>query len=334
MRALVTGGGGFLGAAIVRRLVERGDSVRTLQRGRYPGLEALGVECVRGDIADRTVVDSAVAGCDLVFHVAAKVEMWGPIEPFRLANVVGTRNVLEAMRRNGGGRLIFTSSPSVVHGGAGIEGADESLPYPDHYEAAYPETKAEAERLVLAADSDDLPTVALRPHLIWGPGDTNLIPKLVDRARAGQLRLVGDGSNLVDTVVIDNAVDAHLLAADRLAADRACAGRAYFITNGDPRPIAEIINGFVTAAGLDPVTRTIPLGVAVAAGTLFETLHRIKPSPKGPRMTPFLARNLATPHWYDISAARRDLGYEPSVSIEEGMARVRGWFEAGAGEAG
>ena len=328
MRALVTGGGGFLGAAIVRRLVERGDAVRTLQRGRYPRLEALGVECVRGDIADPEVVDSAVAGCDLVFHVAAKVEMWGPREPFRLANVVGTRNVVEAMRRNGGGRLVFTSSPSVVHGGAGIEGVDESLPYPDHYEAFYPETKAEAERLVLAANSADLPTVSLRPHLIWGPGDTHLIPNLVDRARAGQLRLVGDGSNLIDTVYIDNAVEAHLLAAEGLAADRACAGRAYFITNDDPRPIGEIINGFVTAAGLDPVTRTVPLGVAVAAGRLFETLHRLKPSAGGPRMTPFLARNLATAHWYDISAAKRDLGYEPLVSIEEGMARVREWFDA------
>ena len=328
MRALVTGGGGFLGAAIVRRLVERGDAVRTLQRGRYPGLEALGVECVRGDIADPEVVDSAVAGCDLVFHVAAKVEMWGPREPFRLANVVGTRNVVEAMRRNGGGRLVFTSSPSVVHGGAGIEGVDESLPYPDHYEAFYPETKAEAERLVLAANSADLPTVSLRPHLIWGPGDTHLIPNLVDRARAGQLRMVGDGSNLIDTVYIDNAVEAHLLAAEGLAADRACAGRAYFITNDDPRPIGEIINGFVTAAGLDPVTRTVPLGVAVAAGRLFETLHRLKPSAGGPRMTPFLARNLATAHWYDISAAKRDLGYEPLVSIEEGMARVREWFDA------
>ena len=328
MRALVTGGGGFLGAAIVRRLVERGDAVRTLQRGRYPRLEALGVECVRGDIADPEVVDSAVAGCDLVFHVAAKVEMWGPREPFRLANVVGTRNVVEAMRRNGGGRLVFTSSPSVVHGGAGIEGVDESLPYPDHYEAFYPETKAEAERLVLAANSADLPTVSLRPHLIWGPGDTHLIPNLVDRARAGQLRMVGDGSNLIDTVYIDNAVDAHLLAAEGLAADRACAGRAYFITNDDPRQIGEIINGFVTAAGLDPVTRTVPLGVAVAAGRLFETLHRLKPSAGGPRMTPFLARNLATAHWYDISAAKRDLGYEPLVSIEEGMARVREWFDA------
>lgn len=326
MRSLVTGGGGFLGGAIVRRLVENGDRVRALQRGHYPELEALGVECVRGDIADPELVDGAVAGCDRVFHVAARVEMWGPREPFRLVNVVGTENIIESMRRHSVGKLVFTSSPSVVHGGECIEGADESLPYPDHFEAAYPETKAEAERRVLAANSAELSTVSLRPHLIWGPDDTNLVPKIVERARAGQLRLVGDGSNLVDTVYIDNVVDAHVAAADRLGPDSDCAGRAYFITNDDPRPIKEIINGFVTAAGLAPVEKTIPLGVAVAAGRLFEALHRVKPSPAGPRMTPFLARNLATAHWYDISAAKRDLGYEATVDIDEGMVRLRDWL--------
>jgi nucleoside-diphosphate-sugar epimerase len=333
MRSLVTGGGGFLGRAVVRRLIAAGDSVRTLQRGRYPELDALGVECVRGDIADPETVDRAVAGCDRVFHVAAKVEMWGPREPFRLANVVGTENILRAMRRHGVDRLVFTSSPSVVHGGGNIEGATESLPYPDHFEAAYPETKAAAERLVLAANSPELLTVALRPHLIWGPGDTNLIPTIVDRARAGQLRLVGDGSNLIDTVYIDNAVDAHLLAAERLGPESACAGRAYFITNDDPRPIREIINGFVTAAGLAPVEKTIPVGMAVAAGRFFEALHRIVPSPGGPRMTPFLARHLSTAHWYDISAAKKDLGYQAVVGVDEGMARLREWFRSCPGGA-
>ncbi len=331
MTTLVTGGGGFLGGAIVRELVERGDDVRTLQRGEYPALRALGVECVRGDIADPELVDRAVAGCDTVFHVAAKVEMWGPREPFRLANVVGTENVLAAMRRHGVRRLIFTSSPSVVHGGTDIEGADESLPYAREFEAFYPETKAEAERLVLAADGDELATVALRPHLVWGPGDTNLVPKIIERARRGQLRLVGDGSNLVDTVYIDNAVDAHLAAADRLAPGASCAGRAYFISNDDPRPLKEIVNGFVIAAGLDPVERSVPLGVAVAAGWLFERLYRVAPSPDGPRMTRFLAQNLATAHWYDISAAKRDLGYQPRVSIDEGMERLRAWLRSEAG---
>lgn len=327
MRSLVTGGGGFLGKAIVRRLVENGDNVRTLQRGDYPELEALGAECVRGDIAEAEVVDRAVKGCDRVFHVAAKVEMWGPVAPFRRVNVDGTRNIIDAMRRWGVGRLVFTSSPSVVHAGVDIEGADESLPYPDHYEAAYPATKAEAEKLILAANGPDLATVALRPHLIWGPEDTTLVPQLVDRARAGQLRLVGDGSNLIDTVVIDNAVDAHLGAADRLAPDAPCAGRAYFISNDDPRPIKEIINGFVTAAGLEPVERSISVKAAVIAGHVFETLHRLLPMTGKPRMTPFLALNLATAHWYDISAAKRDLGYEPLVGIDEGMRRLKLWFD-------
>ncbi len=326
MRSLVTGGGGFLGGAIVRRLVAGGDAVVALQRRRTPELEALGVECCRGDIADPGVVDRAVEGCDRVFHVAAKVEMWGPREPFVRANIVGSSNIIDAVRRHGVGRLVFTSSPSVVHGGAGIEGADESLPYPDRYAAHYPETKAESERMVLFANGPELSTVALRPHLIWGPGDTNLVPRIVERARSGRLRLVGDGSNLVDTVYIDNAVDAHLSAAERLEPGAACAGRAYFITNDDPRPIREIINGFVTAAGLPPVERSVRVGAAVAAGHLFETLHRFFPSPSGPRMTPFLARNLATAHWYDISAAKRDLGYTPRVGIDEGMNRLRAWL--------
>jgi len=331
MRSLVTGGGGFLGGAIVRRLVGAGESVRTLQRGHYPELDALGVECLRGDIADPEIVDRAVAGCDRVFHVAAKVEMWGPREPFRIANVVGTEILIESMRRHGVPKLIFTSSPSVVHGGDDIEAATEALPYPDHFEAAYPETKAEAERLVLAANSPELSTIALRPHLIWGPEDTHLVPTIVDRARSGQLRLVGDGSNLIDTVYIDNAVDAHLLAAERLDADSACAGRAYFITNDDPRPIREIINGFVTAAGLPPVEKTVPVRMAVAAGWVFEAIHRVFPSSGGPRMTPFLARHLSTAHWYDIAAAKRDLGYRARVGIDEGMDRLRTWFQSSAG---
>jgi len=330
MRSLVTGGGGFLGGAIVRRLLTLGDEVRALQRGDYPELDALGVECIRGDIADLATVERAVAGCDRVFHVAAKVEMWGPKPPFYLANVVGTRNVLDAMRRHGVGRLIFTSSPSVVHAGADIEGADESLPYPDRYEAAYPETKAESERMVLAADGPDLATVALRPHLIWGPGDRTLVPSIVDRARKGQLRLVGDGSNLIDTVYIDNVVDAHIAAAERLGAGSPCSGRTYFISNDDPRPVKEIVNAFVAAAGLAPVEKSIPVGAAVAVGHVFETLHRILPATGDPRMTPFLARNLATAHWYDISAAKRDLGYRPRVGIDEGLQRLKAWFESGA----
>lgn len=327
MKALVTGGGGFLGGALVRRLVGEGATVRTLQRGVYPELGALGVEQITGDIVDSEIVERAVAGCEVVFHVAAKVEMWGPYEPFYRANVIGTDNVLAAMRRQGASRLVFTSSPSVVHGRGNLAGADESAPYPDRFEAAYPQTKAMAEMAVLAANDRDLATTALRPHLVWGPGDRNLVPQLIARARAGRLRFVGDGSNLVDTTYIDNAVDAHILAAARLAPGAACAGRAYFISNGEPQPIREVVNGILGAAGLPPESRSVPLRAALAAGFVLEALHRLRPSRNGPAMTRFIARNLATTHWYDISAARRDLGYEPEVSIAEGLERLREWFE-------
>jgi nucleoside-diphosphate-sugar epimerase len=326
LKTLVTGGGGFLGGAIVRRLVNDGHQVRAFQRAHYPKLDTLGVEQIRGDVADAETVDRAVRGVDVVFHVAAKVDMWGPYEPFRLVNVVGTENVLAAMRRHCVPKLVFTSSPSVVHGRGDLEGVDESVPYPDTFDAAYPATKAIAEQTVIAANSPELATIALRPHLIWGPGDTNLVPRIIARARAGQLRLVGDGSNLVDTVYIDNAMQAHLLAADCLEAGAPCAGRAYFISNGDPRPLKEIINGILAAADLPPVERSVPRFAAVAAGAVLETAHRLLPLKGEPRMTRVIAEHFATSHWYDIGAARRDFGYEPEVSIEEGLRRLADWL--------
>jgi nucleoside-diphosphate-sugar epimerase len=328
VKALVTGGGGFLGGAIVRRLVDRGWTVHTLQRGNYPKLDELGVEQIRGDIADADTVSRAIDGTDIVFHVAAKVEPWGAFKPFHQTNVVGTENVLTAVRHHGVSKLVYTSTPSVVHSGGDLAGVDESAPYPEHFDAAYPQTKAVAEMAVLAANDAALSTIALRPRLIWGPEDTNVVPQLVARARAGQLRFVGGGSNLVDTVYIDNAVDAHILAADRLAPDAACAGRPYFISNGEPWPMKKIINGILGAAGLPPEERTVPLNAALAAGLIFEGLHRLFPSKEGPRMTRFIARNFAAAHWFDISAARRDLGYEPRISIEEGLARLRTWFDS------
>ena len=328
MRALVTGGGGFLGGAIVRRLVERGSSVRTFQRGHYQQLDELGVEQIRGDISDTEAVSGVVDGCDIVFHVAAKVDPWGAYQPFHRTNVVGTENVLAAMRSRGVPKLVYTSTPSVVHSGGDLAGVDESEPYPERFEAAYPQTKAMAEMAVLAANEDELLTVVLRPRLIWGPEDTNLVPQLVARARAGQLRFVGDGSNLVDTVYIDNAVDAHLLAADCLEPGASCAGRPYFISNGEPWPMKKIINGILGAAGLPPEERSVPLKAALVAGAVFENLYKVFPTREGPRMSRFVARNFATAHWFDISAARRDLGYQPRISIEVGLARLRAWFDS------
>ena len=324
--ALVTGGGGFLGKAIVKRLLQRGMTVRSFSRGVYPELESDGVQCFKGDLADSSAVAAAIEGCDAVFHVGAKAGVWGAYSEYFDANVRGTENVLAACAQHGVDRLIYTSSPSVVHGGEAIEGGDESLPYPDHFEAPYPETKAMAEQMVLAANGSDMMTVALRPHLIWGPDDNHLVPKIVGRARSGKLKLVGDGANLVDTIYIDNAADAHLDAFDSLSPGAACCGKAYFITNGEPRPIKEIVDRMVGAAGLPPVEKFVPMGVAVAAGRTLEMVHRLFAPSKEPIMTAFLARQLGTAHWFDISAARRDLGYEPSVSLDEGFERLAEWF--------
>lgn len=326
VKALVTGAGGFLGGAVARQLVERGDRVRSFSRGEHAHLRELGLEHARGDLADSEAVSRAVEGTDVVFHVAARPGIWGSRRAYHDANVLGTRNVIDACRAHGVTRLVFTSSPSVVFGGADQEGVDETAPYPAKYLAHYPRTKAEAERLVLAADGDELSTVALRPHLVWGPGDNHLAPRLVERARAGRLRLVGEGPSLVDSVYVDNAAEAHLLAADRLAPGAPPAGRAYFISNGEPIPVADLVNRMLAAAGLPPETRRVPAWAAHGAGALLELAFGALRLEREPPMTRFLARQLATAHWFDISAARRDLSYEPRVSIDEGMERLAEWL--------
>jgi nucleoside-diphosphate-sugar epimerase len=336
VKALVTGGGGFLGGAVVDALLARGDEVTSLARGDYPALRERGVTTVRGDLTDLGTARTAVAGCDVVLHVAARAGIRGSAAQFRHSNVEGTRVLLAACREAGIGRLVFTSTPSVVHTGGDIDGGDESLPYATHFDSAYPETKAEAERLVLAANGPDLATVALRPHLVWGPGDTQLVPRILDRARSGRLRFVGDGTAIIDTTYVDDAARAHLDAADRLAPGADCAGRPYFITSGDPRPVHELVNGIVVAGGLEPVHGTVPLPVAVAAGAAVETVWRVLERVPGlgdvgdPPMTRFLARQLATAHWFDISAARRDLGYVPQVPLDEGFVRLAASLRASA----
>ena len=322
MKALVTGGGGFLGKAIVQRLLARGDTVQSFSRGDYPELRALGATNHRGDLADTNAVRRAAEGCDLVFHVAARPGIWGPYEEYYRTNVVGTESVLAACRHWGIARLVFTSTPSVVFNGKDQEGIDESTPYPEHYHAYYPQTKAIAERAVLKANDSRLATVALRPHLIWGPGDHHLIPRILARARAGKLRRIGTRDNLVDCVYIDNAADAHLLAADRLAPGAPIAGKAYFLSQGEPWPLWDLINCILKAADLPPVTRTISPRLAYAAGWALEMLYRCLVLPGEPRMTRFLAEELSTAHWFNIDAARRDLGYRPTMSIEEGMRRL------------
>jgi nucleoside-diphosphate-sugar epimerase len=327
MKALVTGGGGFLGGAIVRRLRARGDEVRSFSRGDCPELRSLGVETIRGDLADPEAVAAVAHGCDIVFHVAAKTGIWGPYEEYYRANVIGTQNVISGCRRHGINRLVYTSSPSVVFNGRDMEGVDESAPYPQHFEASYPETKAQAEKAILEANDSNLATVALRPHLIWGPGDQHLVPRIIARAKVGALRRIGRRPLLVDSVYVDNAAQAHLLAADRLELGSTISGKAYFISQGEPRPLWDLINMILKAAGLPPVNRHISPQLAYAAGWFYERMYRLLRKQSEPPMTRFLARELSTAHWFDIKAARRDLGYEPEISFEEGISRLEEWLK-------
>ncbi len=327
MKALVTGGGGFLGGAIATKLRARGDEVRSFSRGTYAGLQSLGVEHVQGDLADSEAVSEAVRDVDVVFHVGAKAGVWGPYADYFATNVTGTENVITACRREGVRTLVYTSTPSVVFGARDLEGVDESVPYASRYDTAYPETKAIAERKVLESNAPELATVALRPHLIWGPGDNHLVPRIVARGRAGKLRKIGRRPCLVDSIYIDNAADAHILAAEKLTPGAACAGKPYFISNDEPLPIFELINKILAAAGVPPVTRSIPVPLAVMAGWMMETVYRVLSITEEPPMTRFVAHQLATSHWFDISAARRDLGYAPSVTIDEGLERLKRSFQ-------
>jgi len=320
VRALVTGGGGFLGGAIVRQLLDRGESVRSFSRGTYPHLARLGVEGISGDLADAEAVSAAVEGCEIVFHVAALAGVWGPSEAYHRANVVGTENVVSACQRHGVTRLVFTSSPSVVFHGRDQAGVDESVAYPERFLTAYAETKARAEKHVLAAASESLATVALRPHLIWGPGDPHLVPRILERGRAGKLRKIGTEEKRVDSTFIEDAARAHLLAGDRLAPGSPVSGQAYFISQGEPMSVWDLVNRILAAGGLPPVKRTVSPGLAYAAGCVLETVYRMFGIRREPPMTRFVARELSTAHWFDISAARRDFGFEPRTSIEEGMA--------------
>ncbi len=321
MRILVTGGGGFLGQALCRGLVERGHNVSSFNRGLYPPLDALGVRQVQGDLADRDAVIAAATGCEAVFHNAAKAGAWGSHESYHRANVVGTDNVIAACRTHGIGQLVYTSTPSVTHRATHpVEGGTaDTVPYGENFKAPYATSKKLAELAVLAANDADLATIALRPRLIWGPGDNQLLPRLVERANAGRLRFVGDGSNRIDTTYIDNAALAHFDAFEHLTAGAACAGRAYFISNGEPKPVREIVNAMLHAAGAPQVAKTIPFGVAYAAGAICESLWTLLPLRGEPPMTRFLAEQLSTTHWYDMTPATRDFGYVPKVSIAEGL---------------
>lgn len=324
MKAVVTGGGGFVGGALCERLRADGHGVIAVGRRPNPRAEACGIGSVVCDLtaADaRSRLAEIVTGADCVFHTAAHVKMWGPRETFVRGNTAATATVIAACRDAGVGRLVFTSSPSVVAADHDLRGVDESQPYPSRYRALYPETKAAAERAVLAAHGSELRTIALRPHLIFGPGDTNLVPTILTRARAGRLVRVGAGKNLVDLTFIDDCVSAHVRAAEALSARPSAGGRAYFISQGAPVPLWDWIDRVLAFHGLPPVRRRMSLPTAVALATIAETAWRTLGLRSDPPLTRFLAEEMATDHWFDISAARRELGYEPSCTVWEATER-------------
>ncbi|SDR95661.1 NAD-dependent epimerase/dehydratase family protein [Opitutus sp. GAS368] len=326
----VTGASGFIGGKIAERLLADGRRVRVLARRPLPHLEALGAEVIPGDLDNPDALRRGCLGAETVFHVAGRVGVWGSRREFFAVNVGGTQNVIHACREAGVARLVYTSSPSVVYNGGDLAGIDESAPLCVQAPCGYPTSKAAAERVVLAAHGPSFATVALRPHLVWGPGDKNVVPRVLALAKAGRLKIIGSGRNRVDVTHISNVVDAHLLAEGALcnpigykgSGAPPPGGRAYFITNGEPVVLWDWINQLLRGVGITEITRHVPRPVAYAAGGLMEALWRMLPLPGEPPMTRFVAKEMATDHWFDISAARRDLGYHPLVTVADGTTEL------------
>jgi nucleoside-diphosphate-sugar epimerase len=318
LKILVTGGGGFLGSSICRQLTALDHEVVAFQRSPAKHLEAAGIRTARGDITNLEQVCAAAQGVQAIIHTAGKAGVWGDPEDYRRINVTGTNNVIEACRSQAISVLVNTSSPSIVHAGGDIAGADESLPIADHFSAPYPATKAEAEKRVTAANSSELKTVSLRPHLIWGPGDPHILPRLVAKASGGSLALPGP-DKIIDTIFVENAAQAHVNALQELLGSARCAGKAYFVTNNEPMPQGEIIRKLLAAIGVDVKIRAVPVGLAKTAGALCETAWRTFGLKSEPPVTRFSVEQLATAHWFDTSAATRDFGYTPEISIAEGL---------------
>lgn len=326
MRVLVTGASSLIGAGVVGRLAERGDEVVVLQRRRLVGLAA-SVEQHLGDVADAETVVDAARGCTGIIHLAAKVGVVGERADYVSTNVDGTRNVLDAALTHGTSRFVHVSSPSVAHDGSPIIGGGADAAELDHGSAWYPETKAIAERMALAANTAVLAVTVIRPHLVWGPGDTQLVGRIVQRARTGRLALVGGGRALVDTTYIDNATEALVAALDAVRPGAACAGRAYVVSNGEPRPIRELVEGICAAAGVPFEPRDVSLPVARGVGSFIDRTWSRLGRQDEPPLTRFLADQLGTAHWFDPRPVRQDLGWTPRVSIDDGLRALSEWFD-------
>jgi len=319
VRVLITGGGGFLGRYIVNMLLDLGYEVNILGRSPQPDLEKRGARFFQGDIANKAIVLEASKGTEAIFHVAAKAGIWGSWKDYYEVNVVGTKNVIEACKANQVSYLVYTSTPSVVFNRQAFRGDDESLPYGQNWLCHYAHTKAIAEKMVL--DSNDqagLKTIALRPHLIWGVGDNHLVPRILSQARRGKLRIIGMGDNKVDITHVSNAAHAHFLALNALI-DNQVSGKAYFISQGEPVNLWDWVNTLLERFDIPRLHKKISFDAAFFIGALLEGVHKIVPALGEPRMTRFIATELSKDHYFDISAAKYDLGYQPIVSTEAGL---------------
>lgn len=325
--ALVTGGGGFVGQAVVNRLLMLGVETRVFGRHRYPQVEAAGAECFVGDIDNSRMVAEASRGVDVIFHVAALAGIWGKWQAYHATNVVGTENVIKSCLVNKIPMLVYTSTPSVVFTGKDIRDGNEELPYAEKPLCHYARSKILAERMVLDASSDALRSCALRPHLIWGPGDPHLLPRLLARGRKKQLKMIGDGCNLVDISYIDNVAHAHILAAMNLAGAGTACGRAYFISQGSPVNLWGWIAELFAAMDVPPLQATITEKSAYRLGGFLEFFFKLCQLRSEPKMTRFLAEQLAKSHYFSIDRARRELDYQPVVTIEEGLRRTVDWLK-------
>jgi len=319
IKILVTGGGGFIGMALIHRLLSSGYKVSTFSRNVYDEHKRYGVEIFQGDISRLEEISKACEKTDVVFHTAAKVGIWGSYNEFYETNVNGTANVIEACKKSGVKKLVFTSSASVVFDGSDLQGVDESIKYPEQFASHYTNTKAQAEKLIIKANSENLKTISLRPHLVWGPGDTQLIPKIIKRAKTGRLKRIGKEEVLVDNTYIDNLIDAHLLAMEKLDVNSEIPGKPFFITNGKPLPVWDFLNGILQAKGLAPVEKTISKKTALAVAFTLEKIYSLFKIKRAPFITPFLVYELCSHHWFNISAARQQLNYSPKIDFETGL---------------
>lgn len=321
-RTLVTGGGGFIGLHVVRQLREQGIDCIALGRNRYRKAEALGATSVSCDITDEDAVQQAIKNVDTVFHVAALAGIWGGWEDYYNINVLGTQNIIDACKKNGVKNLVYTSTPSVVFNGEDITGGDESLPYGKKGLCNYAISKIIAEKNVLEANDQNLATCAIRPHLVWGPGDPHLIPRLLERGRKKMLKKVGKCNNLVDISYVENVASAHLLAAKNLETTKTAAGKPYFISQGEPVNLWQWIDDLFEAYTIPPIRGKVSFPVAYAAGALLELFYTCMNKKNEPRMTRFLAEQLAKSHYFSIDNAKNDLGYEVKISTQEGMKQL------------